>query len=258
MLDLDLAAGLLMGLLLALTRVAAFVVASPLLARLVPAPGRVAVTVALGFALAAPVEPAVSLPGLLVLATANAAVGLAVGWLTGVLFQLFAAAGGLVDLTSGISVSSLFDPTLGDQAAVYSRLFNQVALALFYVLGGVEALVRGLALSVEALPLDGAVDPQPALADVAVDLTSRLLVLAIELALPLLSALFLTEVVLGLAGRLAPQANVFLLGLPLKLLLALTVGGAVLALFPGAMDSLLAAIADTFRDALRGLMPAPP
>ncbi len=253
MLDFALDADVLTGLLLSLTRMGAFVVASPFLARLVPAPGRMAVAVTLGLFFAAPVTATPTLFGLVALALGNAAVGVVLGFLTGALFQLFAAAGGLVDLTSGVSVAALIDPTRGEQAAVFSRLFNLVALALFFALGGVEVLVRGLALSLEAVPLDGAFGADRDLAQLAVRLTSQLLVLATELALPVLSALFLLEVVLGLGARLAPQANVFLLGLPAKLLLTLAVVTAALALFPGTLDALLTAMGETFVRALRGL-----
>lgn len=253
MLDLALDARDLVGLLLALTRVGGFVVASPLLARVVPLPGRLAVVVTVGLFLASPPAATPTLFELLALAAGNAVVGLVLGFLTGVLFQLFAVAGGLVDLTSGLAVAALFDPTRGEQAAVFARLFSLLALALFFALGGLQLLVRGLALSVAALPLDAGLAPGPGLADTALELTSRLLLLGTELALPVLAALFLVEVVLGLASRLAPQANVFLLGIPAKLLLTLAVVSSSLLLFPGVLDGLTRAIGDTFADALRAL-----
>jgi flagellar biosynthetic protein FliR len=68
-----------------------------------------------------------------------------------------------------------------------------------------------------------------------------------------LAALFLGEVVLGLAARLAPQANVFILGLPAKLLITMTIVGATLLFFPEAMNTFERTLTDTFVDGLRGL-----
>ena len=45
-----------------------------------------------------------------------------------------------------------------------------------------------------------------------------MLVAAVEMAMPALAALFVAEVVLGIASRFAPQANIFLLGLPAKVI----------------------------------------
>ena len=63
----------------------------------------------------------------------------------------------------------------------------------------------------------------------------------------------MVEVVLGIASRFAPQANVFLIGLPAKIIAALASVGAVVALVPETMDGVLNIVQETFRDALTGL-----
>lgn len=241
------------GLLLALCRTAAFVVASPLVPATITVPGRLAVALALALALATPVAAAPTL-GLLVGGVAvNVAVGLALAIVTGVLVHLFAFAGALVDLGSGLSVSGVFDPTTGEQTAVHGRLFQLMAVALLYLLGGVQAIVRGLAASVAAVPLDGGVTPDPGLLGLATRLLARLVVAGIQLALPVVAALFLAEVVLGLAARFSPQANVFLLGLPAKLLLTMTVTAGALTMFPATTTSLVTSLGETAAQALRFL-----
>lgn len=241
------------GLVLSITRVAAFAVASPLLARVVPLPGRLAVVLAVGLFLSTPMTEPVTVATLLGAGVVNAVVGAALGYLTGVLFHMFAVAGGVVDIISGLAVAQVLDPTRGEQGAIFSRLFNLTGLALFFVSGGLELLVRGLSLSVEVVALDGGLAGSPALLDLAARHTSRLMIVGAELAMPVVSALFLTEVVLGIASRFAPQANVFLLGLPAKLLIALSMVTVAVLLFPEAMDGLLRTTADTFTAGLRGI-----
>jgi flagellar biosynthesis protein FliR len=240
------------GLVLALTRMTGFVVASPILNRVLPWPGRVACVVAFGLFLT---EPAVvtELGGLVVAALLNAVLGIALGFLTGIVFQLFAVAGGIIDMTSGMAVSALFDPGRGEQAGVYNRIFALTALTLFLVLGGLHLFARGLALSVAVIPLDGQMSASGGLATVAVRALSQLMLAGLELALPVVAALFLAEVVLGIAARFAPQANVFLLGLPLKMLIAMTVAGISVVLMPEAVDGVMGGMRDTFVDVLDGL-----
>ena len=231
-----------------------FVVASPLFARTMPVHGRLALTLALGLSLAEPVDALPATTAVLMgLAVVNVVVGVVLGFITGVVFQLFAVAGSMIDITSGMSVSAIFDPGMGNQAAVFSRLFNQVAVALFVLVGGLPLLVGGLALSVRAIPLDGRLDASAGLVDLVVELISTLMVAAIELALPVLAALFVTELVLGLASRFAPQANVFMLGLPAKLLITVSLIGLCLLLFPESLDGVLDHVRDGFTDTLRGL-----
>jgi flagellar biosynthesis protein FliR len=241
------------GLLLALTRMSAFVAASPILNKSMPLPGRLMTALALALFLSEPVAP-MGVGELVVASVTNAAVGIVLGFLTGVIFHIFAVAGGVIDMASGLAVSAMVDPSMGQQAAIFGRIFNITALTLFMVIGGMEVVVRGLATSITAIPLDGSISPQGGLATVAVALVGRLMLAGIELALPVLAALFLAEVVLGLAARFAPQANVFILGLPLKILIAITVVGMSFMFFPEAMDGVLRSMRDTFCDGLRGLM----
>jgi flagellar biosynthetic protein FliR len=66
-----------------------------------------------------------------------------------------------------------------------------------------------------------------------------LMVAAIEIAAPLLAALFLADLALGLLNRAAPEMNVFVIGLPLKILLTIGLAGLALPLLPGATATLV-------------------
>lgn len=241
------------GFVLALTRMGMFVTASPMLSKAVPMPGRMALSVVLGFFFAEPVSSALDVGGLIGAAVANAAVGIVLAFLTGMLFHLFAVAGSLIDVNTGLSAASLFDPITGHSAAVFSRLFSMTAVTIFVAVGGLDLLVRGLGLSFAAIPLDGSLSPHEDLMGLAVGLLGQMVVAAIQLTLPVLAALFLAEIVLGLAARFAPQMNLFLVGLPAKILLAMSLVGVSLLLFPHAIQILFDSVRDTFGDGLRGL-----
>lgn len=242
------------GLLLAMIRVAAFAVASPVIGSAVPMTGRLAFVVSVALFLTDPVPDVSTLPGLLGIAVSNALVGVVLGFLTGVLFHLFAVAGNLVDISANLSVAMVFDPSQGVQSAPVGRLFNLVGLTLFITIGGIGALVAALAASTRLLPLGGPTHVATgALAETAADLTGRLVVTGAELAFPVLAMMFLTELVLGVASRLAPQANIFVLGLPVKLLVALSTLSLSLFLFPASVEGYVRFIETATMAALRAL-----
>lgn len=241
------------GLLLSIMRVVAFVLASPVFPRSIPMLGRIAVSVALGVFLASPLGGDLTIGRLVGAMLVNVAVGLTLGFLTSLIFALFPTAGSIIDVMSGLSASATFDPSQGGQAASFDRLFNVTALTLFMVVGGDRLMVEGLALSTQAIPLDGTLQLDTAVVPYAINASRTMLVAGAELALPAVAALFLSEVVLGLASRFAPQANVFILGLPLKILLTLTSAGIAVAAFPGAIDMVVGAVQDAFEAGLRGL-----
>ena len=250
--DLAIDAGWAIGLLLAMIRVGAFVTASPIFGRSIPAAGRLGLVTVLGFTFAAPVGGSLDLGALIVAAVVNAAVGIGLGLLTGLIFYLFTVAGALIDFTSGLSSAEVFDPLTQSRSPVFGRFLNLGALTLFLVLGGDRLLVAGLGRSFQAIGLTGSISPAGGLATMAVDLVGRLMIAAVELAMPALAALFITEVILGIAARFAPQANVFLIGFPAKLIAAFASVGAVLLLMPDTMDGVLDIVTRTFRDALTG------
>ena len=241
------------GVLLATIRVGAFVAASPIFGKAIPATGRIALVLVLGYSFGTPVEAALDFGGLLGAAFTNAGVGLVLGLLTGMIFYLFTVAGALIDFTSSLSSAQVFDPLTGSQNPVFGRFFNLAAVALFLVLGGDRLLVAGLGESFAAVGITGGVTITGGPAQLATELVGRMMLAAIELAMPALAALFLTEVVLGIASRFAPQANVFLIGLPAKVVAALASVSAVLLLVPETMDGVLHIVRDAFRDTLIGL-----
>ena len=251
--ELALDAGALYGLALAVIRTGAFVLASPLAGRALPGSGRIGISIALGLFFARPVEADPSLTVLVAAAGVNAFVGALLGWATGVLFSMFAAAGEIIDLTSALAASALYDPTSGMQAAVFSRFFNLTALALFMVTGGPEVIVRAIDLSVRTVPLNGSVVLDPDLGGVLIDLVGRLVLAGAELALPVLSALFILELLLALASRFAPQSNILIIGLAPKVLVAILLSSSTLLLFPEALRGYLASFEEVATTVLRGL-----
>lgn len=240
------------GMLLASIRVAGFVIASPIF-KSYPTTGRTALVIVLGYAFAEPVAESGDLAVLLTGGFTNIVVGLTLGFLTGIIFYLFTVGGSLIDFTSSLSVAAVFDPLSKDRVSIFGRIFNMVAMAMFLLLGGDRLLVSGLGLSFEAIGVTGTIALSGGLADVAVGLMGRMMIGAIEMAMPALAALFIAEVVLGIAARFAPQSNIFLIGLPVKLFAALASVSAVLLLVPETLDGVMGIISDTFRTSLLGM-----
>lgn len=240
------------GMLLASIRAAGFVVASPIF-KAFPATGRMALVLVLGYTFTEPIAQSGDIAVLLVGGFTNAVVGLTLGFMTGIIFYLFTVGGSLIDFTSALASAAIFDPVSGARVTVFGRIFNMMAIAIFLVLGGDHLLVAGIGVSFEAVGVTGTISLAGGLGDVALGLMGRMMIAAIEMAMPALAALFIAEVVLGIAARFAPQSNVFLIGLPVKLFAALASIGAVLLLVPETMDGVMGIVQDTFRTTLLGM-----
>jgi flagellar biosynthesis protein FliR len=240
------------GIIAAVTRVGAFVIASPIL-KAFPAPGRTAFALAVGLALARPTPPPPTMSGFIVIMATNVGVGIVLGFLTGILFHAFEVAGTIIDMNSGLNASMIFDPLTGQANSVFSRAFNLTAASLWLVMGGDRLAVEALGATVAMLPLNGALSFSSGLADTAVALVAQMMMAAVQLTIPSLAALMVAEVALGVASRFAPQANIFAIGLPAKLVATLATVFLVVVAFPGAMETSIADTRDIVITTIRGL-----
>lgn len=241
------------GLVLSISRIAAFAISSPVTNRVLPATGRLAFTVAIAIAMVRPVVGEFELGDLIAAAVINVVVGATLGFVSGLILQLFTSAGGIIDLISGLSVAMVFDPMQGDQSGVFARMFHLTAITLFVVGGGLGLLVTALVASTQVLPLDASLSPQVGLVGVVIATVAQMMRSAVELALPVMGVLMMMELALGLASRFAPQANVFMLGLPAKVFAAITVVGSAWVLFPDAMSNAEVLVVRNLEAVLRGL-----
>jgi len=114
-------------------------------------------------------------------------------------------------------------PDSDQRASPLAVLYLLIATLVFFEIGGVPRLVGALLASYRTLPIGGGLDAgaaRGAAAIVAVA-SGRVLASGVALAAPVVVALWLTDLALGLIARAAPQVPVYFLGLPLKGLLSI-------------------------------------
>lgn len=233
-------AGIALAFLLVLARTSAWVMTIPLLAG-VPGMARLTVALSLAVFVAPMVHPTVPADALSLLAAllGQVVIGLAMGWLTGLLFHAFQVAGSLVDASSGFAIGAMLDPVSGVQSSVYGRLTNLVVVTILVVTNAHVTLFAGFVRTFSALPPDHFPVLDGGGAVVLGQAAAGLMVAAVEIAAPVLGALFLTEVALAVAARFAPQANVFAIGLPVKMMVSLLAMGTTLVLLPAHLPGIL-------------------
>ena len=241
--NLELANGTLIAVLLASIRAAAWLVAvPPFNSRMVPntIKGMVSVAIALpiGPSLADQAPPT-SDGGAFAIATAEqVVVGASLGFLTALFFAAVQAAGNIIDLFGGFSVAFAFDPFTMSGTSVFGRFYNIIATALLFATDGYAMILRGFTTSYRTLPLSGVFSFET-LSRLLTDGIDQMFLAALQIAGPLVAVLFCTDVALGLLTRVAPGLNVFSLAFPVKILLTIGVAGTAIVLLPQAFNGLI-------------------
>ena len=232
------------GYLLALVRAGAWItIAPPFGGRVLPmqvkAGFAVALALAVGPKLAAagvPLEPG----PLISAAVMQAVAGLALGYLGVLVLGVVQAAGMIVDSLAGFSMATLFDPTTSSQTTVFGRFYQLLGITLLFAIDGHIVLVRGFITSIDAAPFTSF--DIGALHHVLTDGLGSFLLAAVEISAPLVAALLAAELAIGLLAKAAPQANAFLLGIPVKIIVVLSLGALALPRVAVAMQGLIETI----------------
>lgn len=147
-------------------------------------------------------------------------VGLLLGFLVALVFSALYMAGQLIDIPMGFGMVTLFDSQTGDHVPMLGQFQNALAVLLFFSLNGHHALLAAMAQSFTVVPLG-----QGALAGGVVQSVfqafASLFVISLRIALPVMAAILVIDIALGIVTRAVPQMNVFVIGFPVKIAVGL-------------------------------------
>jgi flagellar biosynthesis protein FliR len=150
----------------------------------------------------------------------EALVGALSGFAATVAYAAIAFGASLLDLQAGFSIGAVYDQTLGSQGAVLERFYSAIAALLFFQTNAHHLVIQALVEMFNLVPL-GTFTLDRIKPELLAQIAASSFVLAIELVFPVLVALLLAEMALGVLARVAPQFGIFQIGLQIKMGLAL-------------------------------------
>ena len=200
---------------------------------------------------ATPPEAIDSWAGILILFQ-QTLIGIAMGLVLRVVFAALDLMGEIISLQMGLSFATFFDPVAGGQTAVVGEFLTLIATLVFLSLNGHLLMIDALARSFEWLPVNATL-PHKGGWLVLARFGASIFASGLLMALPIVTALLITNIALGVLTRAAPQLNLFAIGFPITL----TVGFGVLLLALSHLAPLLQHIYDagftTLADLVRAL-----
>ncbi len=213
----------------------------------------IGLAITIGLLPALPPTPAIPLGswnGLLMLAQ-QSLTGIAMGLTLRIVFAALDTMGEIVSLQMGLSFATFFDPVAGGQTPVVGEFLTLVATLVFLALNGHLLMVDALARSFEWLPI---VDTLPHKGGwlMLARFGGTIFAAGLLMALPIVTALLITNIALGVLTRAAPQLNLFAIGFPITL----TVGFGMLMLTLGHLAPILQHLYDLGFESMANLVRA--
>jgi flagellar biosynthetic protein FliR len=180
-------------------------------------------------------------------------VGVLLGFLVYLFFTAAQTAGSFMDIQIGFGIANVIDPLTGVSAPMLGNLKDIIAMLLFLAIDGHHFLIRAIIDSYQWIPINNELFTRIYHGDISEFLLkslSTMFYLAMQIAAPVIAALFLTDLGLGLLARVAPQFNIFVVGAPLKMILGFVV---IIIVFPE-LISLFHGLFTTIEESLYKLM----
>ena len=149
-----------------------------------------------------------------------------IGWLIGfvayVCFSAIHMAGKVMDMQVGFAVVNVMDPTSGQQIPLIGSFLYNLGIIVFLVTNGHHMIITALAESFRVVPLL-TMQPNLSLTMIMVNFTNGIFVTGMKIAMPVTFAILLVNVALGILARTMPQMNIFVVGIPLQLMVGVSI-----------------------------------
>jgi len=239
-------------------RVVAFVVAAPLIgSQGVPVPVKVLLSMALSMML----FPAMKFQNIdlirigdqvVFLSFREICIGLFLGFMMRLFFFAVSIAGEIIGVSSGASQAQLFNPAMGSQANVLEQFYMVMATLFFFGLNGHHIFLSGLAKSFELVPIADLAIHAKGFVSFATSF-QVVLEIGIKIAAPVMIAILITNLAMGVLGRAVPQINVFMTSMQVTFLVTLFVLIITVPFFVDEMDVLMRTMADQFMSVMKVL-----
>ena len=173
-------------------------------------------------------------------------VGFTLGFVASLVFEAVQVAGRIADFQRGSTMGELFAPQLEERVSELGQFKLQLAIVIFLSTGAHLYFLSSLIKSFQFIPVLKFPHLEPGYSPAAEFLTmmtGSVLSMGVQLAVPIVVTLLLTDLFFGLINRVAPQVNVFFLSMPVKMWLGLFV---VAVMLPFLISRMLDYFNDSF------------
>ncbi len=245
--------------LLVMVRISAMVYIMPFFGdRSIPVKVKIAISFFLAVLVGNTVDyNAVSYTGVIgysILVVKEAITGLLIGMAASLSLYILDFSGHMLSLELGLSMATEFDPTSNMQSTVISNFLKYSFMLMFLVTDMHYYLIDALYGSFETIPIGGMV-PNGGVVSSMVKYITDYFVIGFRIILPVFSCILVINVVLGILARIAPQMNMFVIGMQLKIFVGLVVIYFVLNLLPGLCDFIFQEMQDMTQLFIKSITP---
>lgn len=158
--------------------------------------------------------------------------GLLIGFAANICNSIVLLSGKIIDMQIGLAMSQVFDPVNNTISGLTGNLYNYFILILLIVSNMHHYILRAIIDTYEIIPVNGTVFDWSHLLNSMITYMGDLMVIGFRIVLPVFACIMILDCILGILAKVAPQMNMFSVGMQLKVLVGLTVIFLTIGLLP--------------------------
>lgn len=179
-------------------------------------------------------------------------IGLVLGMAINFLFMGIQSGGELLGFQMGFTMIQFADPLTGNQTGIAAFFLWMVSLLTFLAMDGHLYMIKGFAASFTILPPGALYFGENILWEI-LSLSAQIFVLALKIAAPVMVALFMVEVALGLVARTSPQIHIMEFGFPIKIGVGFFFVGLLLIIMSNQIETFIRGMDAMMANLMRGM-----
>ncbi len=182
------------------------------------------------------------------------AVGLVLGYIAYIVLNAIYVAGQIIDMQIGFGMVNVIDPMSNIQVPISANFYYIISILVLLMIRGHHVIIKALFDSYKYVPL-GKASLNGRLLDDMLRIFGNVFIIGFRIAAPVTAAVLVVNVALGVMSKAVPQLNVFVLGMPLKILLGIMVMLATIPVFMDMLNSLFGNMGGEMTNFLRDMVP---
>lgn len=173
--------------------------------------------------------------GYAILVVKEAIAGALMGLFSNIAYHILAFVGQIIDMEIGFSMINQLDPASNTRTTISANLYGYLVLLMMIITNLHHYFIRAVVDSFKVIGLGEAVFP-PDMYRLMLRFIIDYFVIAMRIVLPMFAAILIVNMVLGILSKAAPQMNMFVIGMQLKILVGLLVLYLIIGLIPSVAD----------------------
>lgn len=192
--------------------------------------------------------------GFMGLVIKEAAIGVSLGFMANICIQILDFSGRLIDTEIGFSMVNVLNPITNVQTSVTGTLYTYLVMLVMLVSDMHYFVLSAILDTFEFIPIEGGKLP-PELYLLVVKFIKEYFIIAFRIVLPVFASILVVNIVLGILAKIAPQMNMFVIGMQLKVFVGLIILFLAIGMLPSITEFIFCEMKYMLSDMIKAFSP---